>query len=698
MKSFILKFFTICAICILTTACTNETEMANPSISTYSLSKKIGSLDNSSSSLYYYYQGKKQYLKVNPVAYYAARVNDPSADDIVTCIKTNTSEFTTFCSHEAESKQSESLVPIAQKELFVNTQNLQTAMDKANYVAKLHNIANDNDILYVTPCFVSEDNKEFSNSPYIYIKLKAEKDTTLLQDVTQELSLDICAKVSYMPLWYKISCLNNKQKCSIELANEVYETGLFESAEPGFIGAIQTTGSHSDPFYNDQWGLENIGQYDGISGIDIKVKDAHSLSNGTGITIGILDCGVEYTHPDLLPFAKSYDAYKNIEYQGSSTIYKTNKYVDDNKNEKERAHGTCCAGIAGAQSNSSSIGGSINTNTIGVCGVANACMIASISLPVSLADQASFARGFAWAVQNDIDVISCSWGGSTPSNILTEAIKNAATKGRKGKGCIITFATGNDNLGEISYPSSLDDVISVGAIDMFGKRKTIGSRYEPKWGSNYGEGTDVVAPGIRISTTDISGSSGLNGGSTLQEGAGLIDYQDNNYTKIFSGTSAATPFVAGVAALILERKPSLTSKEVRSIIQSTCTKLPGYFTSTTSSSKTDGTWNQEVGYGLVNAFNAVTKAIMGNSQYAITGNTLLTNTSWNNFIVSNIPRGTYVTWSISDNVNFTISQNGYNSVLVKAKQTGKSAILTATISATSGSSMQSISIEITSLY
>lgn len=92
------------------------------------------------------------------------------------------------------------------------------------------------------------------------------------------------------------------------------------------------------------------------------------------------------------------------------------------------------------------------------------------------------------------------------------------------------------------------------------------------------------------------------------------------------------------------------------------------------------------------------KAIMGNSQYVITGNTLLTNTTWNNFIVSNIPRGTYITWSISDNENFTISQNGYNSVLVKAKQTGKSAILTATITTTSGSSMQSISIEISSLY
>lgn len=697
MKSYLLKIFTSCAALFLIAACTEEMESVSPS--TLSMSSTVDS-DYSHPSMYYYYQGEKVYLKINPTTYYAARTSNHSADDIVTCINTYAPGVGTFhAPKRTESKQKENTIaPIAQKEAFTTSYSLQNTVSSDNYVAKLHNIAKNNDILYVTPCFVSEDNKEFSNSPYIYVKLKEKKDTALLKEVAQKLSLDFCENVSYMPLWYKVSCLNNKQECSIELANKVYETGLFESAEPGFVGAILPATSHSDPFYNDQWGLENTGQYEGTSGIDIKAKDVHSLSNGTGITIGIFDCGVEYSHPDLLPYTKSYDAYKDIEYQGSSTIYKTNVYVDDNANENERAHGTCCAGIAGAQSNSSSIGGTINTNTVGICGVANTCMIASISLPISIADQASFARGFAWAYQNKIDVISCSWGGNTPSDIITEAIKQAATKGRNGKGCTIAFATGNENLGQICYSSSLDEVISVGAIDMFGKRKTFGSSYEPKWGSNYGEGTDVVAPGIRISTTDISGNGGLNSGSTVQKNAGLIDYQDNNYTKIFNGTSAATPFVAGIAALILERKPSLTSKEVRSIIQSTCTKLPDYFTSTTSSSKTDGPWNQEVGYGLVNAYNAVVKAIMGNSQYVITGNSLLTNTTWNNFIVSNIPRGTYITWSISDNENFTISQNGYNSVLVKAKQTGKSAILTATITTTSGSSMQSISIEISSLY
>lgn len=676
MKSNILKTFFICATCILTGACTDEIEMIAPSTSSLS---STATLDNSSSSLYYYYQGEKQYLKVNPTAYYAARVNGHSTDDIITCIKTYTSGVTVFRPQEAVGKQNESTIaPIAQKESFANTQSLQS-VSKGNYVAKLHNTANDNDILYITPCFVSEDNKEFSNSPYIYVKLKEAKDTTLLQDVTQNLSLDICENISYMPLWYKVSCLNNKQKCSLELANEIYETGLFESAEPGFVGSIQSTATHNDPFYNDQWGLENTGQYEGISGIDIKSCEAHSISSGFGITVAVVDCGIDYSHPDLLPYTYAYDAYTNTETSGYSTVY------TEYNNEAGKAHGTACAGIIGAQANS-----------IGTCGIAPASFTASISCPISQSDQSVLARGIAWASQKGIGIISCSWGGGTPSDILDSAIKQAVNNGRNGKGCIVCFATGNNDTNSISYPSSLDEVVSVGAIDMFGKRKVKNSKYEYWWGSNYGEGIDVVAPGIRISTTDISGTRGFNSGSSMQ--AEIIDYQDNNYTKVFNGTSAATPFVAGVAALILERKPSLTSKEVRSIIQSTCTKLPAYFPNSANTSKADGTWNQEVGYGLINAYNAVAKAIMGDSQYAITGNTVLTNTSWNNFVVSNIPRGTYIKWSISDNVNFTISQNGYNSVLVKANQTGKSAILTATITTSSGSSMQSISTEISSLY
>lgn len=174
MKSYLLKIFTSCAALFLIAACTEEMESVSPS--TLSMSSTVDS-DYSHPSMYYYYQGEKVYLKINPTTYYAARTSNHSADDIVTCINTYAPGVGTFhAPKRTESKQKENTIaPIAQKEAFTTSYSLQNTVSSDNYVAKLHNIAKNNDILYVTPCFVSEDNKEFSNSPYIYVKLKEKK-------------------------------------------------------------------------------------------------------------------------------------------------------------------------------------------------------------------------------------------------------------------------------------------------------------------------------------------------------------------------------------------------------------------------------------------------------------------------------------------------------------------------------------------
>ena len=96
----------------------------------------------------------------------------------------------------------------------------------------------------------------------------------------------------------------------------------------------------------------------------------------------------------------------------------------------------------------------------------------------------------------------------------------------------------------------------------------------------------------------------MNGGNKITS-----DYTNRDYTVWFNGTSAACPHVAGVAALILSVRPNLTGQQVRNIIEQTAQKVGGYSYATTSG-RPNGTWHQETGYGLVDAYAAVRKALM----------------------------------------------------------------------------------------
>lgn len=179
---------------------------------------------------------------------------------------------------------------------------------------------------------------------------------------------------------------------------------------------------------------------------------------------------------------------------------------------------------------------------------------------------------------------------------MTDAIQNAITNGRNGEGCVVVFASGNDN-STINYPANaISDILAVGAISACGERKNPSScDGENWWGSNYGVALDIVAPGVLIPTTDRTGSAG---------------YGSGDYFMSFNGTSSACPHVTATAALILSVNPELTQKQVANIIESTAQKVGGY-SYTTTSGRPNGTWNNEMGYGLVDAFAAVSQATGG---------------------------------------------------------------------------------------
>jgi subtilisin family serine protease len=146
----------------------------------------------------------------------------------------------------------------------------------------------------------------------------------------------------------------------------------------------------------------------------------------------------------------------------------------------------------------------------------------------------------------------------------------------------VVIATGNED-GPIGYPATLPDVLAVGASNPWDERKSPTTRDgEDWWGSNYGPQISLVAPGVRIATTDIRGARGYNSGS---------------YVEDFNGTSSATPHVAAAAALILSVKPTLRENEVRNFITAAADRLTS-----------NGKWDKFVGWGRLNIFSALRMA------------------------------------------------------------------------------------------
>ena len=330
----------------------------------------------------------------------------------------------------------------------------------------------------------------------------------------------------------------------------------------------------NDPQFNQQWGLYNSDN----PGMDISASAAWNYATGKDVKIAIMDSGVDLNHIDLSP---------NI----SSMSYDTNT---DSSSIASGSHATHCAGIAAA----------VKDNGIHIAGVAPEATIVSISITTSLATNNSLqlAHGFVWAYQHDVDIISNSWH-TVMNPAIDEAIQNAFIYGRQGKGCVIAFASGNRSSNSVNYPANCNDtILAVGAIDKTGTRASF---------SNYGSELDLVAPGVDILSTI-----------------------PNNQTDEISGTSMACPHVAGVAALILERNPELTVTQVNSIISSNTKKLSGVNFNFT---KPYGTWNEEYGYGLVDAYASVinTPSLVYIQNETITGTRTIS--------ASNICVGTNVT-------------------------------------------------------
>jgi len=344
-------------------------------------------------------------------------------------------------------------------------------------------------------------------------------------------------------------------------------------AEPNFIHTVEPL---NDPYLPDQWSI-----YSNSGGMS--VQDAWHFASGEGIKVAVLDDGVHLAHPDLMGsyVLPGYDAIGN----GNSGAC-----INDNAN----SHGTSCAGIIVARN-----------NEIGLRGIAYGAKIIPIRIFYKnggnfFITNTAIASAFTWAKNAGADVISNSWQAGYGSECVYNAITDCVENGRNGKGCVVLAASGNDDIPYVVYPASHPQVIAVGASNRCDERKSPThpcygelSRYNT-WGSNYGHGLSVVAPGVSIHTTT----------NDVHPFVPWSGYRDD-----YSGTSAACPNAAGVVALILSINPNFTQRQVRHILESTTDKIQdNSYNYQTLSGYPNGTWSWEAGYGRVNALRAVWKA------------------------------------------------------------------------------------------
>lgn len=339
----------------------------------------------------------------------------------------------------------------------------------------------------------------------------------------------------------------------------------------------------NDPLVPNQWHLKNSTTSPSITHANVENAWKYGLAGGVrgaGIRIGIVDDGLETTHPDL---AGNVDTANGRDWNGND--------LDPNPVFSSDRHGTACAGVAGA----------IGNNLLGVSGVAPEAKLVGMRLISSAFTDQQVAEAVAW--KNDIiQVKSNSWGpyddGESlegPGPLTLSAFENATTNGRGGKGTIFVWAGGNgkqlnDNSNYDGYANSIY-TIAVGASDSNGTQS-----YYSEPGANL----LVVAPssgGTGVTTTDRTGSAGYN---TSSGAAG-------NYHDAFGGTSSATPVVSGVVALMLQKNPNLGWRDVQEILIRTATKIrpadPDWVTNGGGFH-----FNHKFGAGLVNATAAVDMA------------------------------------------------------------------------------------------
>lgn len=353
------------------------------------------------------------------------------------------------------------------------------------------------------------------------------------------------------------------------------------AAEPNLYRELELLATTNDPLFPDQWHLaRNADQ--GVPGTGtINADVAWDTSKGDpDVVVSVFDSGTEWDHEDLVENVRQdlmFDASDDGDVDPSPECEASQDGIAESPlcggdTPFRESHGTAVSGTVAARGD----------NNLGLTGVCPQCSLAPVRLlGAATNDALSIAEAFSRACDPTGDgtgqgawVINNSWGpGFSQFFPLSTSERNAFDRcrsvGRGGKGTVIVFAAGNSTANVASdayakHPSILGVAASTNLDDW--------AAY-----SNYGEEIDIAAPSLGgtvnednfgIVTADVSGNEGY----SIDGNGDGTDYP-TNYTNSFSGTSAASPVVAGLCGLILSVNPDLTSEQVRLVLTTTADKI-----------------------------------------------------------------------------------------------------------------------------